>query len=44
VRPLATEMDASPYGSASTQTFTDDFTLTGAPTNGARYYRIKITQ
>jgi hypothetical protein len=35
-------MDLSPYGATSTQTFTDDFTLTGAPTNNARYYRIKV--
>jgi hypothetical protein len=42
-RPLAAEMDASAYGTASTQSFTDDFTLTGgAPTNSARYYRIKV--
>jgi len=43
VRPLTNEMDASPWGTASTQSFTDDFTLTGAPpANGARYYRIRI--
>jgi hypothetical protein len=44
VRPLSNEMDASPWGVASTQTFIDDFTQTGGPpTNGARYYRVKIT-
>jgi hypothetical protein len=43
VRPLAQEIDSSAYGSASTQAFTDDFTLTGgAPTNGVRFYRIKV--
>ena len=44
VRPLATEMDSGPYGAPATKSFTDDFTLTGPPTNGARYYRIKLTQ
>jgi hypothetical protein len=41
-RGVDSEMDSSPYGTASTQTFTDDFTFTGAPTNGARYYRVKV--
>ena len=44
VRSLAQELDASAYGTEATQTFVDDFTLTGAPTNGARFYRIKVTQ
>lgn len=45
VRPLATELDASPIGTAATQTFTDDFTLTGgAPGIGNRFYRIKVVQ
>jgi len=44
VRPLTTELDAAPAGTASTQTFTDDFTLTGAPAAGSRFYRIKIVQ
>jgi len=44
-RPLASEMDAAPAGAASTQTFTDDFTLTGGkPSGGLRFYRIKIVQ
>ena len=44
VRPLTNEMDLSPYGAASTQSFTDDFTLSGgSPTNHSRYYRIKVT-
>jgi len=42
-RAFTNEIDASPWGTASTQSFTDDFTLTGGPpTNGARYYRIRI--
>jgi hypothetical protein len=45
VRSLANEMDSSPYGAASTQTFTDDFTLTGgAPTNYSRYYRVRVVR
>jgi hypothetical protein len=45
VRPLTNEMDGSPWGTASTQWFTDDFAQTGGPpTNGARYYRVKIVQ
>jgi hypothetical protein len=36
VRDVASEMDDSPYGVASTQSFTD------ATTNTARYYRIKV--
>lgn len=44
-RPLELEMDMSPYGSNSTQSFTDDFSLTGGiPPNKARYYRIKVVQ
>jgi hypothetical protein len=43
VRSLTNEMDPSPYGAASAQTFTDDFTLTGgSPTNHSRYYRIRV--
>lgn len=45
VRPLATEMDVSPVGAASTQSFTDDCSLTvGEPAGGPRFYRIKIVQ
>ncbi len=45
VRALTNEMDLSPYGAASTQSFTDDFTLTGgAPPGGSRYYRIRLVQ
>ncbi len=41
-RAISVEMDSAATGSPSTQTFTDDFTLTGgAPAQGARYYRIK---
>ena len=45
VRPLTTEMDISPYGADSTQSFVDDFTLTGGPpAGGARYYRVRLVQ
>ena len=45
VRSLNVEMPAIPYGATSTQSFVDDFTLTGGPpVNKARYYRIKIVQ
>lgn len=43
VRPITAEIDPSPTGTPSTQTFIDDFTLTGgASTRGARFYRIQI--
>ena len=43
VRALTNETDLSPYGAVSTQSFTDDFTLTGgAPPGGSRYYRVRI--
>ncbi|HOC57362.1 MAG TPA: Ig-like domain-containing protein [Verrucomicrobiota bacterium] len=45
VRALTNELDLSPYGAASTQSFTDDFTLTGgAPPGGSRYYRVRLVQ
>lgn len=44
VRNLTNEMNAAPYGTPTIQSFTDDFTLTGAPTHQSRYYRIKIVQ
>lgn len=37
-RDTASEMDASPDGQASTQTFTD----TAVPTNKIRFYRVKV--
>lgn len=44
-RSLNAEMDDAPYGAPSTQTFMDDFSLTGDPgTNRARYYRVRIVQ
>lgn len=43
-RPLEAEMDPASYGASSTQTFVDDFTLSGGATNRARYYRVKIVQ
>lgn len=43
VRPLTNELDQGFYGAPSTQSFTDDFTLTGgSPTNHSRYYRIRV--
>jgi hypothetical protein len=42
IRFIDTEMDSSPHGTASTQSFTDNFTQTGASTNNARYYRVKV--
>lgn len=45
VRAVAAEMDPSPVGTLSTQTFTDDFTLTGGvPSQGQRYYRIQVVR
>jgi len=38
-------MDTSLWGTISTQWFTDDFILTGQPpTNGARYYRVRLAE
>ena len=43
VRSITSEMDASPEGAPSTQSFTDDFTQTGGlPPHGARYYRVRV--
>lgn len=45
IRKLDLEMDPAASGTPSTQSFTDDYTLTDAPpTNGRRFYRIKIVQ
>jgi len=45
VRPVASETDSAPAGSASTQSFTDDGTLTGgSPVLGSRFYRVKVMQ
>jgi hypothetical protein len=41
-RPISSEMDSSPHGESSTQTFIDPFTQTGTPPNSGRYYRIKV--
>lgn len=43
-RLLEQEMNPVSYGTPATQTFVDDFTLTGGPGGLARYYRIKIVQ
>ncbi len=42
LRSISVEMDASPHGVPSTQTFTDTFAQTRVPTNNARYYRIQV--
>jgi hypothetical protein len=43
VRPITDEMDASPVGTPSARSFTDDFTQTGGPPpHGARYYRVRV--
>lgn len=40
--PVA-EINLAPEGMAATQSFTDNFTLTGGPpVNGARYFRVRI--
>jgi hypothetical protein len=39
-RTISVEMDSSPYGIPSTQSFTD--TLTSALTNRSRYYRVRV--
>jgi len=45
VRPANVEMDPSPSDAAGTQSFVDDFTLTGgAPADQARHYRINVVQ
>jgi hypothetical protein len=44
VRSAAAEMDPSALGAASTRTFTDDYSLTGPPAHGRRYYRVQVVQ
>jgi len=45
VRAVTLEMDPATVGATSTQSFTDDFTLTGGPpANGARYYRVQVVR
>ena len=39
IRSLNAEMDTNPYGTASTQFYIDTF----VPTNGQRYYRVRIS-
>jgi 3',5'-cyclic AMP phosphodiesterase CpdA len=42
--PVA-EINLAPEGAAATQSFTDNFTLTGgAPVNGARYFRVRVVR
>ena len=43
VRPPGMEVDSARQGCASTQSYTDDFILTGgAPVRGARYFRVRV--
>jgi hypothetical protein len=42
IRPITAEMNSAPVGSPVLQSFTDDFTLTPSPTNGFRYYRVRV--
>ena len=45
VRSITNETDPAPAGLASTQGFTDDYTLTGGvPAQGYRFYRVKVVQ
>ncbi|MGD0743991.1 MAG: LamG-like jellyroll fold domain-containing protein [Verrucomicrobiota bacterium] len=45
VRSIADEMNPASLGVQTTQSFTDDFTLTGGPpANRARFYRISVVQ
>jgi hypothetical protein len=43
VRPLASELAPPPYGSALSQSFVDDFSITGTP-QGVRFYRVQVVQ
>jgi len=44
IRSVSAEMDPSPVGTMSTMRFKDDFSLTGVPAHGARYYRIQVVR
>lgn len=44
VRSAQFEIDGAPTGTASTQSFTDDYTLTGPPARTNRFYRIKLVR
>lgn len=41
-RPLALELNPAPWGAITTQSFTDDGTLTGPPAPGGRLYRVRL--
>lgn len=41
-RGVSEEMDARPAGTPGSMSFTDDYTLTGAPPHGCRYYRVSV--
>ncbi len=43
MRPIASECDPAALGASSTQSFTDDFTLTSrSPAHGVRFYRVRV--
>jgi hypothetical protein len=42
VRSVQQEMNSNSPGATSLMTFTDDFTLTGVPVRGVRYYRLQV--
>jgi hypothetical protein len=44
LRPVTEEMDARPSGTSGTLSFTDDFTLTGRPPHGCRYFRVSVVR
>ena len=44
IRSAAEETDMSPYGMTSTLQFFDNFSRTGEPSGGARYYRLQVVQ
>jgi hypothetical protein len=44
VRPVTLEMDPAPLGVASSMSFTDDFSITGTPAHGNRFYRIQVVR
>src|SRR5439155_25816849 len=44
VRSVVAEMDPSPVGTVSISSFTDDFSLTGIPAHGSRFYRVEVVR
>ncbi|MCX7916349.1 MAG: hypothetical protein N3A53_08630 [Verrucomicrobiae bacterium] len=44
LRSADSEIDRSPVGQSSSQSFTDDYTLIGPPARSNRFYRIKLVR